>query len=197
MSESGSESPADKEYAVRLGAHLRQVRKQRGLSLQDVERMTGGAFKASVLGAYERGDRSISIPRLAGLAECYGVTLEELLPPEEETPVPPPATFPGRGGVTIDIAALESSLDSDAQIIERYINRIRLERGSSEERTITIRRDDIRVIGAFLDMAEEDLLRRLQELAVVALGGEAGSESGRIGGGLERDAESTPANSGL
>ncbi len=197
MSQSGGESPADKEYAVRLGAHLRRVRKQQGLSLQDVERMTGGAFKASVLGAYERGDRSISIPRLAGLAECYGVTLEELLPPEEEAPLQPPATLTGRGGVTIDLGALESSLDSDAQIIERYVNRIRLERGSQEERMITVRRDDIRVIGAFLDMAEEDLLRRLQELGVVALRREADSESGAVGRGQERDAESTPANSGL
>ena len=37
-------------------------------------------FKASVLGAYERGERAISVPRLLRLAEIYEVPADQLLP---------------------------------------------------------------------------------------------------------------------
>ena len=40
------------------------MRKQMRLSLQAVEAMSEQEFKASVLGAYERGERAISVPRL-------------------------------------------------------------------------------------------------------------------------------------
>jgi transcriptional regulator with XRE-family HTH domain len=43
-------------YNRRVGALLRLARKHRGLSLHEVEARTGQEFKASVLGAYERGE---------------------------------------------------------------------------------------------------------------------------------------------
>ena len=42
-------------YARRVGDRLRAIRKQKGLSLQEVEASSTQEFKASVLGAYERG----------------------------------------------------------------------------------------------------------------------------------------------
>lgn len=166
--ESAPDSPGDKEYAERLGSHLRSIRKQRGLSLNDIERRTNGKYRASVLGAYERGERSISVPRLAKLAEVYGVALEELLPPEEGwRPVAENTSSP-RDSLTIDLEALESSLDPEAQIIERYVNRIQIERGTLDEGRLTIRREDIRMMGAFLDMAEDEFVRHLQNLGVLA-----------------------------
>ncbi|MGH2784069.1 MAG: helix-turn-helix domain-containing protein, partial [Actinomycetota bacterium] len=51
-------------YAQRVGERLRAIRLQKGLSLHDVEQASTKEFKASVLGAYERGERSISVPRL-------------------------------------------------------------------------------------------------------------------------------------
>jgi transcriptional regulator with XRE-family HTH domain len=62
---------------------LRLVRKQRGFSLQDVQRETGNEFKASVVGAYERGERQLTVRRLVRLAEVYGVPAYMLLPGEE------------------------------------------------------------------------------------------------------------------
>ena len=64
----------------RVGELLREVRKQRRLALQEVEAQTGEEFKASVVGAYERGERSLSLPRLARLAEFYEVPIGRLLP---------------------------------------------------------------------------------------------------------------------
>ncbi|HZA78464.1 MAG TPA: helix-turn-helix transcriptional regulator [Acidimicrobiales bacterium] len=55
--------------AARLGARLRSPRRQQHLSLQAVETASHHEiFKASVLGAYERGDRAISVRRLQRLA---------------------------------------------------------------------------------------------------------------------------------
>jgi transcriptional regulator with XRE-family HTH domain len=50
-------------YAERVGERLRNVRRQQRLSLQAVEASSDHEFKASVLGAYERGERAISVPR--------------------------------------------------------------------------------------------------------------------------------------
>ena len=44
-----------------LGARLRSIRNQQGLSLAQVEARSGGVWKAVVVGAYERGDRAVSL----------------------------------------------------------------------------------------------------------------------------------------
>src|ERR1700722_20252522 len=72
------------KYAHAVGLRLRAVRRQKRLSLQAVEQESGQEFKASVLGAYERGERAISVPRLQRLARLYDVPVEQLLPGDLE-----------------------------------------------------------------------------------------------------------------
>ena len=64
-----------------MGDRIRVIRRQKRLSLQDVEARSDAEFKASVLGAYERGERAVSVPRLHRLAEFYNVPVDQLLPP--------------------------------------------------------------------------------------------------------------------
>src|SRR5947209_17904824 len=66
-------------YARRVGQRLRAIRRQKKLSLQEVEASSAQEFKASVLGAYERGERAISVPRLQRLARFYAVPVDQLL----------------------------------------------------------------------------------------------------------------------
>ena len=68
------------DYAKTLGARLRAIRTQQGLSLHGVEEKSRGRWKAVVVGSYERGDRAVTVQRLAELAEFYGVPVGELLP---------------------------------------------------------------------------------------------------------------------
>jgi transcriptional regulator with XRE-family HTH domain len=68
-----------------VSARLRAVRRSKSLSLSDVERLSGGALKAVVLGSYERGARTLSIKRAIEIARLYQVTLSHLL--NEDTPV--------------------------------------------------------------------------------------------------------------
>src|SRR6478609_1768423 len=63
--------PESTEYARLVGERLRAIRRQKRLSLQEAEELSGQEFKASVLGAYERGERAISVPRLHRLATVY------------------------------------------------------------------------------------------------------------------------------
>jgi len=74
------EIPRDEpSYEQAVGLALRSVRKEKHLSLPDIERITGGEFKPSVLGAYERGQHTISVARLHRLAQIYSVSTGELL----------------------------------------------------------------------------------------------------------------------
>src|SRR6185436_9177026 len=66
-------------FSVEVGQRLRAVRRARELSLDDVERTSGGRWSASVVGAYERGFRNLSLPRLRELADFYGVLMGILL----------------------------------------------------------------------------------------------------------------------
>ena len=63
---------------LHVGERLRAIRRQKGLSLHDVEARSATEFKASVLGAYERGERAISVPRLLRLSEIYDVPPDQL-----------------------------------------------------------------------------------------------------------------------
>ncbi|MDQ1395677.1 MAG: hypothetical protein QOG64_936 [Acidimicrobiaceae bacterium] len=81
---SGGIDGASHSYEVLVGDRLRLVRQQRHLTLQQVDLVTDGEFKASVLGAYERGERIISVLRLKRLAELYCVPIDQLLPSTEQ-----------------------------------------------------------------------------------------------------------------
>ena len=79
------EEPQSTAYGRRVGERLRSIRRQKRLSLQDVEANSAQEFKASVLGAYERGERAISVPRLQRLARFYNVPVDQLLPADRGT----------------------------------------------------------------------------------------------------------------
>ena len=78
MSTSENDSLDELSYARLVGERLRQIRQQKKLSLSEVESATNQEFKASVMGAYERGERVISVLRLERLARFYGVTVDQL-----------------------------------------------------------------------------------------------------------------------
>ncbi len=69
-----------RQFNKLLGANLRDVRKSSGWSLADVTAETHGEFKGSVLGAYERGERAMTVERLSRLCEFYGVHPISVIP---------------------------------------------------------------------------------------------------------------------
>ena len=157
-------------YAEQVGERLRNIRLQKGLSLHDVEERSSKEFKASVLGAYERGERSISVPRLQRLAIFYGVPVDHLLPklgPEaSEAAAPSAAGANDEAVVCIDLEALESRYEPEAQTLNRYLALIQTQRGDFNGKVLTIRRDDVRVLAAILDQSPGGLIERLDDLGL-------------------------------
>src|SRR3954447_6646109 len=86
-------------YGRQVGERLRLIRRQKRLSLQEVEAQSDQEFKASVLGAYERGKRAISVPRLQRLARFYNVPVDQLLPRDES----PNFRSPGEPDALVDL----------------------------------------------------------------------------------------------
>ncbi len=62
-----------------VGDELRLARQQAGLALRDLTQRTDREFKASAVGGYERGERSISLDRFCRLADLYGVEPDRLI----------------------------------------------------------------------------------------------------------------------
>ena len=95
MREFDEDDASASPYSRKVGERLRVIRRQKRLSLQEVEATSSEEFKASVLGAYERGERAISVPRLERLAKFYNVPVDQLLPREDITaPVEGDTYFP-------------------------------------------------------------------------------------------------------
>ena len=145
------------------------MRRQKRLSLQAVAAASGQEFKASVLGAYERGERAISVPRLQRRAALYEVPVDQLLP--EGTPAGIAATAPARdrGGrrVVIDLAKMKSAEGDLVAALRRFVTTIQVERQDFNGQVLTIRADDLRVIGATFAMSTNDLVARLIDMGLI------------------------------
>ena len=187
MSDDSPGSPVQ-TYARRVGQRLRAIRRQKGLSLQEVEAASNHEFKASVLGAYERGERIISVPRLQRLAGYYAVPVDQLLPPPAELDraaagrmggrgsnaddiddgdgrTPMPDRLADRGGekVTFDLARFREVTDPELEMVRHYLNSIQVMRQDFNGRVLTIRRDDIRAIAGMFGTEPGTLIDRLDE----------------------------------
>lgn len=122
-----------------VGERLRQARRHRSWSLLDVEQASGGEFKASVLGAYERGERALSVSRLIRLAEILDVSSVSLLPG---------AT--GDGETVIDLT-MDRQFDEPSSAVDDFLGAIRSMRRGSDGPVLAVRQADIRVMSALID----------------------------------------------
>lgn len=158
-----SETP----YNEAVGRRLRSIRKQKGLSLQDVEANSELEFKASVLGAYERGERSLSLPRMQRLASFYGVPVDQLLPRDDRSTPTLERGIP-TGGVSIDLNRLEQ--DDTTDVVERFMRAIQIMRQDFNGRVLTIRSSDLRLLAGLLHQSEDSIVDVLATLGVEGAG---------------------------
>lgn len=164
MGPPGRDEDQDRDYGLLLGERLRRVRQQQGMSLHDVEDRSDGELKASVVGAYERGERAVSITRLHRLAGFYRVPVGELLPDPEHAA--------GRGPrleeptIVIDLVALDRH-GHDEPAVSRYVEAIQARRGDYNGRVLTVRSADLETLAAVLDASPDELRSRLSAVGIV------------------------------
>ena len=168
------EDEASQIYGRKVGERLRSVRKQKRLSLQAVEASSRQEFKASVLGAYERGERAISVPRLQRLARFYNVPVDQLLPRDLAEGEEEVVDLDGAGRrfveddekIRIDLSRLEEIEAPEREMLSRYLGMIQVQRQDFNGRVLTIRNEDLRAIACILDTTEEGAVKRLDELGL-------------------------------
>ena len=157
---------APSAYNQQVGERLRVIRKQKRLSLQEVEAQSDQEFKASVLGAYERGERALSVPRLDRLARFYGVPVEQLLPRQVTAFESAAADSPKRS-LAIDLTKLVLLTDPPSEMLARYLRLIQVQRQDFNGRVITVRSDDERAIAAMLDVPVDQVVDHLASLGLI------------------------------
>jgi transcriptional regulator with XRE-family HTH domain len=151
------------EYARALGAKLRSIRQQQGLSLHGVEEKSEGKWKAVVVGSYERGDRAVTVQKLAELADFYGVPVAELLP--EGSPgsaAEPPARL------VLDLERLGQVPADKVGPLARYAAAIQAQRGDYNGRVLSIRQDDLRTLAVIYDESPGVLAEQLASWGVLS-----------------------------
>lgn len=145
-------------FSVEVGRRLRAVRRMRSLSLDEVESTSGGRWSASAVGAYERGFRNLSLPRLRELAEFYDVPMSVLLGEGEIV-----GAGSKGGKLVLDLVALQEREAPEAEAVLRYLRTIILERGDYNGRILSVRRDDLRALCSLLQQDEEHAIATLRE----------------------------------
>ncbi|MGZ4519448.1 MAG: helix-turn-helix domain-containing protein [Mycobacteriaceae bacterium] len=152
------------DYAKALGARLRDVRQREGLSLHRVEQKSDGRWKAVVVGSYERGDRAVTVHKLAELARFYGVPLSELLPPDDlgaiEGVVAP---------IVINLERLREMPEEEIGPMIRYAEEIARHRGEHGT-LLQVRSADIDTMSELCAMTRAELVSRLVASGVLAAG---------------------------
>ena len=166
MNSQGRVDVPEGQVSTQIGERLRAIRRQQGLSLHDVEARSGHEFKASVLGAYERGERALSVSRLLRLGELYDVPADQLLPRGTDVEIDLTQDQADGHTVTLDLVRLSQLAEPDAEVLARYAATIQLQRQDFNGRMLTIRRDDVRVLAAALGRTPDDLGQRLDELGL-------------------------------
>ena len=150
------------DYAKALGGKLRAIRQQQGLSLHGVEQKSGGRWKAVVVGSYERGDRAVTVQKLAELADFYGVPVAELLPEGRITSGSEPATK-----IVINLERLQQLPADKVGPLARYAAAIQSQRGDYNGKVLSIRTEDLRSLAIIYDMTPGELTEQLIDWGVL------------------------------
>jgi transcriptional regulator with XRE-family HTH domain len=162
MREFDEDDVTSSPYSRKVGERLRVIRRQKRLSLQEVEATSNEEFKASVLGAYERGERAISVPRLERLAKFYNVPVDQLLPREDVTA--PVEGDPLGKKLAVDLLKLSQLRGQPFEMLVRFLKMIQVQRQDFNGKVITVRGDDTRAISAMLDVPVDQVGQRLDAL---------------------------------
>jgi len=153
------------DYATALGAKLRGIRQQQGLSLNGVERKSDGRWTAMVVGSYERADRAVTVTKLAELADFYGIPVSELLP-EGRAHTPARAS----SAIVLDLQRLRALPAQQGALLGRYVCVIESQRGDYNGKVLSIRAEDLRSLAILHDCTPGELADQLIDWGVLSAG---------------------------
>jgi transcriptional regulator with XRE-family HTH domain len=145
------------QFARVLGEVLRDARHQRGLTLRQAMERSEGRFKPSVIGGYERGERSLSLVRFCELAKFYGIPADRLLARALERLDPA-----ARRETVLDLGRLERVQDEAGDAVTGFVRQVKQERGDRAKEIITLRAGDLEAVALASGIALDQLLQALR-----------------------------------
>lgn len=146
-----------------IGEHLRALRRQQGMTLHDVQRKSGGKWKAVVVGSYERNDRTLSLKKAIELAAFYQVPLEELLG------LPNSYSKGNDENVVLDLRALPKRVSDDSQLgnLHNFALWICAKRRDWNGEILSLRSSDTSLLALLLFTTEAELWEMLKSSNVL------------------------------
>jgi transcriptional regulator with XRE-family HTH domain len=161
------------EQSERIRIRIRQLRRERGLTLRDFEEKSGGRIRAIVMGAYERGDRSMNLGKLIEISKVFGIELSHLIGSAELTQSSGTQSSGTQSSGTpssryiFDLRVLNSLDDSPQKVILlRYLSRIAEQRGDWAGEVISLRQSDIESLSKVIDNQTNTFEQWIQAQAI-------------------------------
>lgn len=135
---------------------LREIRRRKGLTLNDFEELSGGTVKAVVLGSYERGTRAISLARLEQIATIYEVPIQYFFTGQKER------ESASLGRLIFDLRRIARANPEELPLlaIKKMLGKIVRDRADWNGEVLSIRARD----GEILEMMTDIELDTLKEL---------------------------------
>lgn len=138
---------------------LRQIRKSKGWSLQDVELKSKGKWKAVVVGSYERSDRAISLKKAIDLMAFYEVPITELFTEKSISS----SNFSTNTSIIIDQRSLSKSSDTRVDGAKRMISSLAARRKDWNGEVLSLRSSDLQFLSVLLDLNDDETMKYLKE----------------------------------
>ncbi|CAB4336254.1 unannotated protein [freshwater metagenome] len=138
---------------------LRAIRKSKGWSLQDIERISKGKWKAVVIGSYERSDRSISLKKAIDLMKFYEVPIQLLF---EEDPSQSIKTINNKK-LVLDQRRIKNSTKPELESLKRLISYISTVRRDWNGEVLSLRSTDLQFIAILLNLSDEQTIDYLRD----------------------------------
>lgn len=167
-------------YAYQVGRRLRYIRKQKQLSLKEVEEKSNGRWKSIVVGSYERGDRAITINRLFELASFYMVPVSYIIDLNDkivderrknknttQLNIPETQVKDKIIPLIINVKKLTSMPDGISMLLKKYVLRIQEVRGDYVTDIITLRDNDKIALSVIYNMDIPKMMEVFQQDGVL------------------------------
>ena len=133
---------------------LRQIRKSKGWSLQDVERYSNGKWKAVVIGSYERSDRAISLKKAISLLEFYQVPITELFPQSAEAV--------SASNFTLDLGKVNLEQNQSGEVLQKFAKMIANRRKDWNGQFLSLRGNDLQFLSLLLCLSQPETIEYLK-----------------------------------
>jgi transcriptional regulator with XRE-family HTH domain len=150
----------DQNFAAKK---LREIRKSKGWSLQDVEKASKGKWKAVVVGSYERSDRAISLKKTIELMAFYQVPISALFDEKLQSKV----SINNQPTIIIDQRNLAMSTDIALEGVKRMISYLTARRRDWNGEVLSLRSSDIQFLAVLLNTSDEGAIDYLKNRGYV------------------------------